>query len=539
VLASCPGPAAAVEVLDGRAFYFGELHAHTGLSADGGSSDLGNCDPGGCGDLVDYFSNARDLAGLDFAAITDHINGNFAIDGADWPQIVDLVDAGHAPQDGFVALLGAEVQLGLDDGTDLGHRNYLFFGDPQQVGSLAMDQLAGIAGQPSCEDMWSAVAAIEDAAGPLLLLPHHPASSIPMPTRWWCQDERLAPLVEVYSGHGNSRDFPDRDDYDPLFFPYTGGSTINEALAVGLWGLHLGLIGGTDFHDTWPGMVCHTDLMLEDQAYGGSLTGVVLDEGRAFDRESLYDALLHRHAFATTGPQVPVLLTALDEAGDEIGVAGDILSPPPEGPVSLRITFPASLAPHVLDVQLYDSSQQPTPVPQVSPGVHELALEGWEVPWFGYAIVQIDGGSWYASQGVICEDGGVDDQERVWTSPIWFEELDDHDGDGDGFSELDGDCDDMLASIHPGAAEQANGVDDDCDGDVDEGLELPEGIDWLDDDVTTDDDDSADDDGGGSSPGDDDCDCRLAGEAAPPLVSRIGLLVLIAAVARRLRRRTP
>jgi hypothetical protein len=43
------------------------------------------------------------------------------------------------------------------------------------------------------------------------------------------------------------------------------------------------------------------------------------------------------------------------------------------------------------------------------------------------------------------------------------------DQDGDGFTTCAGDCDDGNPAIHPGAAEACNGIDDNCNGTVDEG----------------------------------------------------------------------
>jgi hypothetical protein len=42
-----------------------------------------------------------------------------------------------------------------------------------------------------------------------------------------------------------------------------------------------------------------------------------------------------------------------------------------------------------------------------------------------------------------------------------------YDGDGDGYTACQGDCDDGRASVHPGATDTCNGADDDCDGVLD------------------------------------------------------------------------
>ena len=76
------------------------------------------------------------------------------------------------------------------------------------------------------------------------------------------------------------------------------------------------------------------------------------------------------------------------------------------------------------------------------------------------------------------------------------EDTDRSDDDGDGFSEEAGDCDDADAGVHPGASELPdNGVDDDCDEDVDE---MPGDIDG---DGYTVDDGDCDDGDGWANPG--------------------------------------
>jgi hypothetical protein len=101
------------------------------------------------------------------------------------------------------------------------------------------------------------------------------------------------------------------------------------------------------------------------------------------------------------------------------------------------------------------------------------------------------------------------------------------DGDLDGYSDCEGDCDDGDAAIHPGAVEDcADGDDNDCDGLVDE----------LDDDCAGDDDDTSeapldDDDDTWNDPGDledevpgDDCACATASRAPLAPAAALGLL---------------
>jgi len=68
--------ALAAEDFRGHTFYFGDLHAHTGVSPDAIATEYENCtDDPECGSVADVFETARANA-LDFVALTDHTSSD-------------------------------------------------------------------------------------------------------------------------------------------------------------------------------------------------------------------------------------------------------------------------------------------------------------------------------------------------------------------------------------------------------------------------------------------------------------------------------
>ncbi len=142
---------------------------------------------------------------------------------------------------------------------------------------------------------------------------------------------------------------------------------------------------------------------------------------------------------------------------------------------------PTGYAGRANDCDDYDVSVSPS-TPEVCDDLDQncdgVADEGFDADGDGVAdcfdVEQCDG---LDNDG----DGLVDDADSpVAGTTTWFA-----DTDGDGFGDPSGaraacvvpdgyladetDCDDRAAGVFPGASERCNGVDDDCDGAVDEG----------------------------------------------------------------------
>ncbi|MFI5216576.1 MAG: CehA/McbA family metallohydrolase [Candidatus Limnocylindria bacterium] len=251
---------------DGPRVLWGDLHGHSNFSD-------------GTGTPEDYFLYARDVAGLDVAALTDHDHwGMLPLDAEPgmWDEIQHQTRRFHEPGR-FVTLLGYEWTSWIQ-----GHRHVLHFEDHAKLlSSLDPDYASPV-------QLWRAL-----EGRPALTFAHHSAGG-PIATNWAIPpDPVLEPITEIASVHGSSEaaDSP-RPIYDPV-----AGNYVRDALGRGY---RFGFIGSGDSHDGHPGL---TQIASLD---GGM--AAILSEERT--REGVLAALRARRVYATNGPRI-LLRTAL------------------------------------------------------------------------------------------------------------------------------------------------------------------------------------------------------------------------------------
>lgn len=121
-----------------------------------------------------------------------------------------------------------------------------------------------------------------------LVLPHHTGYMVGNRGKDWTEfDPSLSPVMEIYSGHGSSED----DDASvPMarnedMGPRTSGGTYQDGLDRGL---HVGAIASND----GPGL---------PGAWGNGVAGLWATE---FTREGIWEALLARRTYGTTGDRI-------------------------------------------------------------------------------------------------------------------------------------------------------------------------------------------------------------------------------------------
>lgn len=254
--------------------FWGDLHAHTCLS------------DGGCRNANDFFAYARNIRGLDFAALADHSFG-LAVKGH-WQQLVETIKNFSADEK-FVAILGYEIMT-----NGFGHRNLYF---PGTEGKLLMaDYQPGSGGSfvgekiPAYQQIWDPEVPRTPTMKEIILglsdleflwTAHHCGKITP-------EEQKILSLYEVCSEWGVSETLPTEN---------LSTTKLNEIFAQGL---SPGLTGASDDHRAKAGFLGKA-IVSSPIRYPSGLTAIIC---LSLDRANLYQALKKKHCYATTGERI-------------------------------------------------------------------------------------------------------------------------------------------------------------------------------------------------------------------------------------------
>ena len=261
---------------DAPHLYWADLHGHSQLSDGSGTPE-------------EYFTYARDVSGLDAAALTDHDHFGMRFldqDPALWERIrqanVDFNEPGR-----FVTVLGYEWTSLLH-----GHRHVLYFDDGDRTDSGDSVLSAFDPRYQTPQQLWDAL-----RGRPVLTFAHHSAGG-PISTNWrYRPDPELEPVTEIASVHGNSEAL---DGPMPIYAP-VAGNFVRDVLDEGV---RLGFIGSGDSHTGQPGY------SYRGMPLGSGLAAI---RAEALTRDGIRQAMIARHVYATNGARI-FLAVSIDGA---------------------------------------------------------------------------------------------------------------------------------------------------------------------------------------------------------------------------------
>jgi hypothetical protein len=272
-----------VENNPARKLFWGEMHGHSSLS------------DGDCRGADFFFEYARNIRGLDFAALADHAFG-LTVKGH-WDKLKQAIADYNVPGE-FITILGYEIMNSRDrKPSGLGHRNLYF---PDNRGLLVMaDYQPGSGGSfvgeniEAYKGIWDQkvprAATIEDffekMQGVEFLWTAHHCGNVDD-----VEKDRLD-LYEACSEWGRSDDVQDKNN---------STMTVQDIFKAGN---NPGLFGNSDDHSAKAGAkkTATPDSCIR---YPSGLSAVF---STALDRESVYKSLKQKQCYATTGARILII----------------------------------------------------------------------------------------------------------------------------------------------------------------------------------------------------------------------------------------
>ncbi|HID06699.1 MAG TPA: DUF3604 domain-containing protein, partial [Armatimonadetes bacterium] len=235
--------------------FWGQFHEH---------SDVSICNRRGDLPPEDNYAHERDIARLDFAAVTDH---GYNFDPYIWHTMAKIVRSNNDPGR-FVTFLGEEwTSDQVRDKSGLGHyghRNLIFANPrfPRWFNSRDMSK-------PT--DIWAKLRGIN-----FIHIPHQLADTGNCPTDWRYVDEVAQPVAEIFQVRGS---------YEYEGAPRQAKRTISGHFIQDAWaqGVIIGVIASPD----------HGGGYGKAGVYAPSLT-----------REAILDAIRQRHTYGTTAAKI-------------------------------------------------------------------------------------------------------------------------------------------------------------------------------------------------------------------------------------------
>ncbi len=330
--------------------YFGDIHGHSEISD-------------GTGTPEDYYRYARDVSGLDIAALTDHADfGTIPVKGKVWERIKRAANEANEPGR-FVTFLGFEWTNWV-----YGHRN-VYYRDGDGPVFRSIDPQSD-----TPQELWALIEPYK-----AMTVAHHVGGG-PKATDWTVPPGPKEWLVEICSIHGSSEYLGgEASIYHPV-----KGAFVRDALARGY---KLGIIGSGDTHDGHPGQ----------RSVGAVVNGIVGVYSPELTREAIWEAFRKRHVYATSGPKIILNFRVADSPmGSEATWAAS------KGPVPLAIR--AVACDDIASVEIIRNGET-------------VFAEKGEGPFAQFLLEDSKppaGTSWYYAR-IVQKDGNM-----AWSSPIWL-----------------------------------------------------------------------------------------------------------------------